>query len=214
MAQLDGMHLFFEGKEATEDDVKDGSHTLFFADRPEPEVHVFGSESALLDWANLRQDWTRVAHLLGAEQVARHTEGVDLTRATELHKTRYRRLRADLDALGEETGLDGLELLRRATVGAPTLEGPASHSAFLHAPPDSRHWLNFAWMPRFVPIPDFGLYGMNDRGTALTFFATWGGAIYEHPWFNGRRLWFWGVSFGTGLGPFGFDGIASSGLSS
>jgi hypothetical protein len=214
MAQSDGIHLFFEGREVTEDDVKEGSHTLYFADRPEPEVHVFGSESALLDWANLRQDWTRVAHMLGTEQLVGRQKGADIARAAKLHKTRYGRLREDLDALSEETGLEGLELLRRATVGAPAFEGPASHSAFLHAPPAAGSWLNFAWMPRWIPIPEFSVYGMNDRGNLLTFFALPGGSIYENPWFGGRRLWFWGVSFGTDLRPFGFAGIASSGWSS
>src|SRR5829696_2266511 len=103
MAQSDGIHLFFEGRKVTEDDVKEGSHTLYFADRPEPEVHAFGSESALLDWANLRQDWTRVAHMLGTEQLARQQEGADIARAVKLHKTRYERLREDLDELSEET---------------------------------------------------------------------------------------------------------------
>lgn len=101
----------------------------------------------------------RVAHMLGTEQLARHTEGADLARATKLHKARYRRLRTDLEALNQETGLEGIELFRRATVGAPTLEGPASHSAFLRAPPESGHWLHFAWMPGTFRSPTSGCTG-------------------------------------------------------
>jgi len=214
MAQLDGFSVFFEGRQATEDDVKVGSHTLVLADSREPELHAFGSQSALFDWANLRQDWKRVAHVLGVEQLARHAEGADLRHAIKLHTTRYERLRQDLDELSQETGLQGSELLRYATVGAPMLDGPASHSAFLH----EHAWGGggFVWMPSGIPIPSFDMYNMQDRASVLYFAAAWGGAIYEHTWFQGRTFWFWGVSPSAGfaLRPLGFDNIASSGWSS
>jgi hypothetical protein len=148
------------------------------------------------------------------EQLARHAENTDLARARKLLDIRYRRLLEDLDELGQETGLEGPELLRRATMDAPALEGPVSHSAFLWARPAPGQF-PFAWMPRHIPIPDFGWYGMNDRGVSLTFVAILlGGALYEDTFFRGRSLWFWGVSTGTSLALFGFDGIASSGHSS
>ena len=210
----DDVPLFFEGNKATSDDVKDGMYTLYLGDRAEAEVHVFGSESALCDWASLRQDWKRVASMLGTETLARRAEGEDLTRAAKVHRTRYHRLLEDLDEISQETGLEGLDLLRRATVDAPAAEGPASHSAFLHAPPAAGQRLTFAWMPKYVPIYDFGWYGMDNRGTGLTFVAMEGGALYEDPFMRGRCLWFWGISFGTDLARYGFAGIASSGISS
>jgi hypothetical protein len=210
MAQLpDNTHVFFEGRAATDDDVKEAAHTLYLGDLPEPEVHAFGSEDTLLDWANLRQDWQRVAHMLGVERLARHAKGGDLARARKLHEARYARLREDLDQLKEETGLEGLDLFRRATVGAPAFEGPASQSAFLFRA--AGDWLHFLWLPHHIPMPDFGWYGMNDRGTFMTFVSPWGGALYSDTWFRGRILYFWGICFGLPLTPLGWAGIASSG---
>ena len=59
-------------------------------------------------------------------------------------------------------------------------------------------------------LPDFRWIGFNDKPSSGIF---WGVCVlFEHVWFQGRSVWFFGIFSAPRLADFRFDNIASSAI--
>src|SRR5205823_3626085 len=115
---------------------------------------------------------------------AREFEKADNSAAIERMKLRTDRISEDLRALSTRTGLpiNSMELLRRASVDYPIIEGPVFHSslAFEHINGGG------AELPLVVTMPDLGWLRWSNRISSI--FLIGYGMFADLTWYRGSKL--------------------------
>jgi hypothetical protein len=176
---------FVDGKEATEDDVKESPFTVASCGKTETSFHAFRTEDSFKSWIMGTGHKRQFIEIESTIEAVRKLEKQDHSRAQKVQKARGDWIQNQLDELARDTNLKpgSPDLIRRASTEAPLLEGPLLHTGICSENSDGTG--NAVFLISALPVPDFRWFGMNDKASALTFWG--GGVLTENIWYAGSN---------------------------
>lgn len=173
-------------------------------------VYVFSNVYEMNEWAQKTKIGSEVSSCLKLLPNAQAQEANDHKRAKKKLKQKANRIVKDLKELSEITGLStgSMELLKRATVEAPLIEGSIFDPALLYTDIGFEGTVTPLWSGLW--LPDFRWFDMNDRVSsvhALGFIA-----LFEHIWWQGASVWLFSHSVADLRLAFNFNDEVSSAI--